>query len=177
MAKARAYYVVGEHCNILLVTDGAWENDQAGGGFVLVDTSDNYRLAGSVLVDPRLIGAWKKTGVEQLISQIELFVLVVIRFHFRERLMSRKIVAWIDNESARFAAIKAISHSKLMVGLTHETEMHWQCFLWCDRVCSYFNRSDGPSHGKVKETCQDLGLSGEYLQLPLMLQSFRIYFD
>lgn len=117
LAKPRTHYVACEHRNSVLFTDGASEDDKAGGRFVLVDTSDDYRIAGSVFVDPLLIASWKKIGIEQLISQIELFVLVAIRIHFREHLMSRKVLSWTDNESARFAAIKATSASKLMVFL------------------------------------------------------------
>ena len=40
-----------------------------------------------------------------------------------------------------------------------KAEMHWPCLLWCHKVCSYSNPSDGPSHGRVKETCIDLGLN------------------
>ena len=56
-----------------------------------------------------LVSWWLEEVGEQLISQIEFFVYVAFRFHCQEVSLNRLGIAWIDNEAARFVAIKGSS--------------------------------------------------------------------
>ena len=45
---------------------------------------------------------WRGDVGEHLICQIELFAVLGVRLHLRQELRQRRVIFWIDNESARF---------------------------------------------------------------------------
>ena len=97
MTKPREHFLSEVDGCVHIFTDGAWESDVASGGFVLVDSSSGLRIAAAIDIPRSLIELWKSFGAEQIISQIELYALVAVRFSYRKHLQGRKVVAWIDN--------------------------------------------------------------------------------
>ena len=94
------------------------------------------------------------TAGEQIISQIELWALVSIKWQFRLWLENRRVICWIDNEAARICSIKANSPSPTMRALTRalaDMDVIWPAFSWVERVCSYSNPGDLPSRGRLDE--------------------------
>ena len=85
---------------------------------------------------------------KQVIGQAELFPLLVARLTWSERLRGRSVIFFIDNESARIAAIK--SYSPVLPSL----RILMQCIgidfelgisPWHARVPTCCNIADGPS--------------------------------
>ena len=101
-----------------------------------------------------LVAKWLEEVGEQLISQIEFFVYLAVRFDCREALLNRLGIAWIDNEAARFVAIKGSSDSSFsllaMSRTLQQLELEMPSSVWLERVASYSNPSDMPSRKQVK---------------------------
>ena len=146
--------------HVAIFTDGAWEDDRATAGAVLVD--GNRRLAFKIVVPQVLIDHWVEHAGDQIISQIELWALLALRWHQREFLAGRRVIEWIDNEAARVCAIKANSPSvtmKAMTRLMAHIELKWPSFSWTERVCSHSNPADLPSRDRMAEALQRYNLS------------------
>ena len=146
-------HTISEPCPpVLIFTDGAYENGVATAGAVVI--SGVSRLAYVVTVPPALVELWTKTAGDQIISQVELWALVSVRFCLRHGLRGKRVIEWIDNEAARKSGIKANSSSpsmKVLARLMAELELQWPTFSWTERVCSFSNPSDLPSRGKLVE--------------------------
>eukprot|EP00435_Cladocopium_sp_Y103_P013271 s3625_g3.t1 len=93
------------------------------------------------LFNPRFAlyqGSENKVG-DQLISQIEFFVYLALRFHTRQDLHNRLGIAWIDNESARFVAIKGSSDSFSLMSMSRvlqQVELEAPSSVWLERPCN-----------------------------------------
>lgn len=161
-SQPREIRVGGERCPILIFTDGAWEDGRAGIGAVVIDAVAGYAEVFHGVVPDELLKAWGKVVGEFLICQIELYIMVLIRWTFRERLTNRRAIWWVDNDAARFALIKGMSPSLTMRDLVREFyrfENTDPSFGWIERVPSFSNPADGPSRSQPGETLELLGLS------------------
>ena len=69
---------------VLIFTDGCWEKGFAGIGAVILDTSKGSRMVCSGVVPQALLEKWKQMVGEYVICQIELYVLVLVRWQFCE---------------------------------------------------------------------------------------------
>ena len=157
----RQHTVLGQRSPILIFTDGAWESGVATAGAIVVDGSE--RLACDILVPDALVAHWLEHAGDQVICQIELWALLALKWHFRQKFMERRIISWIDNESARICAIKANSPSRTMKALTRalaDIETLWPHFQWIERVCSFSNPGDLPSRGKLEEAAERFAAKG-----------------
>ena len=150
--KPRQHSTRGVQNPILTFTDGAWEQGIASAGVVLIDGSK--RMGYSIEVPQQLVDHWLQHAGEQIISQIELWALVSLRWTMRSQFEGRRILSWIDNEAARACAIKATSPSKTMRSLARalaDMEALWPVYSWVERVCSYSNPGDLPSRNRLSE--------------------------
>ena len=117
-------HTISEPCQpVLIFTDGANENGVATAAAVVITGSS--RLAYVVTVPQALVELWIKTAGDQIISQVELWALVSVRFCLRHKLQGRRIIEWIDNEAARMSAIKANSSSPSMKVLARIVWLNW----------------------------------------------------
>ena len=151
----RQHTVLGNRSPILIFMDGAWESGVATAGAVIIDGSE--RIACDIKVPDKLVAHWLEHAGEQTICQIELWALLAIKWHFRLKFTERRIISWIDNESARICAIKANSPSKTMKSLARalaDVETLWPHFQWIERVCSFSNPGDLRSRGKLKDAAE-----------------------
>ena len=152
----RIHKLTDEKRPIAIFTDAAWENEQATAGLVICDPVHGLRHCRQIVVPISLVDHWRADGQEQIISQVELFALVAARHSYKDRLLNRRCICWIDNEAARFAAIKSASSSMTMKSLARllcEIEIDFPSFIWIERVPSFSNPADMPSRLKVKEAC------------------------
>ena len=163
---------------VLIFTDGAYENGVATAGAVVVDGP--MRLAYVIKVPESLVKLWTKVAGEQIISQVEMWALVSVRWCLRKLLHGRRVIEWIDNEAARVSAIKSNSPSVSMKVLARnlaDLEIKWPSFSWTERVCSFSNPADLPSRGKLEVALRQYNLddggvldaSGHLVQLVLDL--------
>ena len=159
----------------LIFTDGAWESGKATGGAVTYDPVGDVATVFPVEIPEELVALWLEEVGEQLISQIEFFVYLVLRFVCSEALLNKLGIAWIDNESARFVAIKGSSSSyslQSMSRVLQQIELEMPSSIWMERVSSFSNPSDMPSRNLVKEAAQLLKASSTgLLRAPQCLTS------
>ena len=159
----------------LIFTDGAWESGKATGGAVTYDPVSKVATVFPVEIPEELVALWLEEVGEQLISQIEFFVYLVLRFVCSEALLNKLGIAWIDNESARFVAIKGSSSSfslQSMSRVLQQIELEMPSSIWMERVSSFSNPSDMPSRNLVKEAAQLLKASSTgLLRAPQCLTS------
>ena len=159
----------------LIFTDGAWESGKATGGAVTYDPVSDVATVFPVEIPEELVALWLEEVGEQIISQIEFFVYLVLRFVCSEALLNKLGIAWIDNESARFVAIKGSSSSyslQSMSRVLQQIELEMPSSIWMERVSSFSNPSDMPSRNLVKEAAQLLKASSTgLLRAPQCLTS------
>jgi hypothetical protein len=71
-------------------------------------------------------------------------------------------IAWIDNEAARFVAIKGSPDSFSLLPMSRvlqQLELEMPSSVWLERVSSFSNPSDMPSRKQVKQAAKLLGAS------------------
>ena len=155
------------HCGfekrpILIFTDGCWEAGFAGIGAVISDLATGVKIVCSGVVPSILIETWKKSVGDFVICQIELYVMVLLRWQFSRQFTHRRTIWWVDNDSARYTTIKGLSPSPTMRLLAREfyaLDADFPTYSWVERVPSKSNPADGPSRNACAETLELLGLS------------------
>ena len=158
-----------EKSPILVFTDGSWEKGEAGIGAVVLDQYTETRRVFAGVVEEPLIELWTKQ-TKHIICQIELYTMVLIRWLLKDFMRDRRCIFFVDNEAARFAAIKGSSDSATMKSLVRAFlayDLTHPVFAWIERVASASNPADPPSRGKPLEACRMLGVdSWEPLSAP-----------
>ena len=132
----------------LVFTDGSWESGVGGLGAVLLDESTGSSVVIQDEVHGSLLLLWKGTVGDQLICQIELLAMVLIRWQWMHELHNRRVLLFVDNNSARGGTIKGRSNSPSMDDLVkafYSIEVHMPSFWWIERVPSKSNPADEPS--------------------------------
>ena len=155
------------HCGfekkpILIFTDGCWEAGFAGIGAVISDVATGSKIVCSGVVPNFLIEAWKKSVGDFIICQIELYVMVLLRWQFSRLFAHRRTIWWVDNDSARYSTIKGLSPSPTMRLLAREfyaLDADFPTYSWVERVPSKSNPADGPSRNDCAGTLALLSLS------------------
>ena len=145
---------------VLLFTDASYEGGRSGIGAVLVDTLGGKPEIFDGEIPGDVIRHWQSTGQEQIISQAELAVVVMMRHMLRTRLAGRRVIYFIDNEAARYSLLKGTSGKDSMQRLAaafHAVDLHHPAIAWVERVPSDSNPADAPSRGKASECAKTLG--------------------
>eukprot|EP00435_Cladocopium_sp_Y103_P067192 s467_g29.t1 len=130
------------------------EGNFAGIGAVIVDVATGARCVCCGETPKELLEKWRVLVGDHLICQIELYVMVLIRWQFKHVLHNGRSLWWVDNDAARFCAIKGLSPSASMRALVREfysIDAEYPTYSWVERVPSASNVSDGPSRGSCAE--------------------------
>ena len=133
---------------LLVFIDGSLEEEVGGMGAVVFDAASFTCRIFEGIVPRRLLDHWYGVVGKQVISQIELFVLALIRFICKEEFQGRRVIYFIDNEAARFGLIKGRSDSNVMnalITLYLCAEAEFPSYSWIERVASASNPADKPS--------------------------------
>jgi hypothetical protein len=147
-------------------SDGAFENGRGTWGFFIQDSADDTRHVAGGDVPQDLIDFWIKTVGEQVITQVELFGVLMAKMFMKQRTTSRKIIYWIDNDAARDSLIRGYSDSAASLSLIYK---FYQCerttpsYLWFARVPSHSNIADAPSRGLAVATAKAFGAKLEHV--------------
>lgn len=121
---------------------------------------------------------WQGQSGSQVTCQIELFAFVLMRMHHEAVFHNRAVIAFLDNEAARFCLIKGSSPSRSMFALADlvsRIEARCPSGFWFERVSTHSNVADLPSRGKLREAADivggdvkgDISIPGELMQAVL----------
>ena len=132
---------------VLVFTDGACEDLTTIGRYALFP--DGATEMFGAVVPRELEEQWRsRSGQAQVIGQAELFPLLVARLTWKEQMRGQRVVFFIDNESARLAAIKSyspvLSSTRILADIFLFDHVH-EVYPWYARVPTFSNISDGPS--------------------------------
>jgi hypothetical protein len=174
-SKPRVLSAFSERRPVIIFTDGAWQKQIAGIGAAVIDLATNQRSVLARTVPQVLLDKWQNLVGDQLICHVELYVMVAVRWLFRDLLKERRSLWWVDNDATRFAIIKGLSSSPTMRSLVREFyafEIESPSFTWVERVPSFSNVADGPSRGKPQEALSLLGVNEckEFQHCPELVQ-------
>ena len=141
---------------IFVFTDAAFENGRATFGIFVIDKDIRWTAGGDI--EDIIVDSWMADGSKQVISQAELYPVLLVKHHSGSSWIGRKIVYYIDNDSSRFSLIKASSQNRYSVQIVkafYATEIGSPTLPWFARVPSSSNVADLPSRGKVEECALD----------------------
>jgi hypothetical protein len=144
---------------VIIFTDGACEAECTSIGGVIFDGQE-IECFGAEIPQP-IVDSWKSTIDQlQVIGQAELFPLLIARLTWKDRLVNRRAIYFVDNDSARQAAIRCYSPvlSSLeiiidLVGFDYK-EGSWP---WYSRVPTEANVADAPSRMQYSGLVKDRG--------------------
>ena len=162
LGNAKPRIITGCDCtkNILVFSDGAFEQGHATWGFFILDTADDSCWVDGGAVDDNLSAVWLNAVGEQIITQVELYAVLMARTFLDKTAAGRKIIYFIDNDGARDALIRGFSESSASLSIIYQfyrQERDAPSSLWFARVPSHSNVSDAPSRGLVKQTAEEYG--------------------
>ena len=101
------------------------------------------------ILDEETVCSWKSTTDQtQVIGQAEICPMVVARYTWSKYLQGRRVIYFIDNDSARLACIKSYSPvvsslNLIMQGLLWDSK--FESSAWFGRVPTASNPADDPS--------------------------------
>ena len=154
----RQFNVSDQRRPMLIFSDGAYEQGKATAGAVVFDSYTSQTWVCKIPVPESLQKLWLAEAGKQIISQVEAWALLVVRFCFRHSLKSRQTVAWIDNEAARLSFVKGTSDSPTLRALArifHLLETTYPAMIWLERVSSFSNPGDAPSRNRTHQAAND----------------------
>ena len=103
---------------ILVFTDGAVE--KSGGlvthGALLIDVVKQQTFVFGDKVPSDFVEVWIRGGKKQVISQTEIFPVLVAKETWSETISFRSVLWFLDNESAKMALIRSFSHGSTRRG-------------------------------------------------------------
>ncbi|OLP74579.1 hypothetical protein AK812_SmicGene45836 [Symbiodinium microadriaticum] len=106
------------------------------------------RYSGAKVPDA-LVDRWASQGKRHLIGLVEMYVLVLARFAWKEYLDFQRVLFFLDHSGVLASAIKCTSRDELWRELLLQLEIadRGSCVAWYARVPSSSNASDPPSRG------------------------------
>jgi hypothetical protein len=146
--------------NILVFSDGAFESGKATWGFFIHDCADNSRTVAGADVPQVLVDHWLSTVGTQVITQVELYGILLARLFLDRKTLSRKVIYFLDNDAARDSLIRGFSDSNSCLSMIYrfyKCEREDPGYVWFSRVPSHSNIADAPSRGLASETAKAFG--------------------
>ena len=141
---------------VLVFSDGACEDNGTSIGAVIIVPGVGAQCFGATISESTLESWRTKMGQRQLIGQAELFPLLVARLTWPDLLRSRRVLFFVDNESARIGMIRAYSPvlPSLRIVLDCLTwDYNNECSGWYARVPSPANPGDAPARMAIPDFC------------------------
>ena len=133
---------------VVVFIDGACEPEGTSIGGVMFYPGRIPEAFGAIL-DQTTVDSWKTSPDQtQVIGQAEICPLIVARFTWASILAGRRVIYFIDNDSARLACIKSYSPvlsslNLIMQGLAWDSK--FESSAWYGRVPTASNPADDPS--------------------------------
>ena len=106
------------------------------------------------MVPDNIIDEWRAAGILQVITQAEVYTVLIAKQLMAERIKGRRVISFIDNDAARFSIINSNSSSDtvgdmLMINCVLDSTLDLSC--WYERVASDSNLADLPSRLQFEE--------------------------
>ena len=148
-ARPRVLRPMGEP-PVIVFTDGACEQDGklVTHEAVLCDPLHSVKEFFGGVIPEALVTEWASSGSRQLIGQAEIYPVVLAKATWAGYLAKRKVIWFIDNESARAAFIRSFSpvlHSVKLLWANARLDVRLELWNWYARVPSKSNFSDAAS--------------------------------
>ena len=156
-ASPRTISYLDETRPVIVLSDAAAEAGSTTFAVFVVDTSTGKRSVAGGHIPQRLVEWWHAMVGEQIIGQGELFPIIAIRAYMGNRWTNRRVLFFIDNDSARDALVKAYSPSLASQNLVYafyKCEMDHPCYPWFARVPSVSNIADLPARGELQNAAR-----------------------
>ena len=134
------------------------------GGVLICDKARQY-FGGKL--DDNLVESWLK-GKKHIIGLVELYAVVLARYHGNEILKGRRVIFFVDNIPSMRSLIKGTSTERQWRSLLRSfemVEMGGPTYSWFARVPSESNIADGPSRDDYG------GLEGFDFTIPICIYS------
>ena len=148
-ARPRELRADGTDLPVLSFTDGACERSGVTIGAVIIDTAGLFPpVMWGGHAPKHLVDKWRSGGLEQVIGQAELLPVVLVKHSMAQQLKHRRIIYYVDNDSARQSLTKGYSpsiHSNHIIQTMNSLESLTQSWSWFTRVPSASNPADEPS--------------------------------
>ena len=147
-AKPRVVKCREAEAPVVIFIDGACEPEGTSIGGIMFCPGRRPEAFGALL-DDETVRSWKSSDEQtQVIGQAELCPLIVSRFTWASVLTGKRVIYFIDNDSARLACIKSYSPvlaslNLIMQGLMWDSEFNSSA--WYGRVPTASNPADDPS--------------------------------
>ena len=161
IAKPRKVMVEISDEPILIFTDGASEQSQnTWGAVIFIPGEVPIVAAGEVPID--LVDFWKAEVGSQIICQVELYPIVLVKLILASKLCDRRVLFYVDNDPTRDGLISGSSESessRALLYLMAHLQIISPSFNWYARVPSFSNIADAPSRGKGPQLAKAIGAS------------------
>ena len=112
-------------------------------------------------INKYVVDSWKtKLDQEQVIGQAEIYPVYIARLTWAKYIKGRRVIYFIDNESARLSLVKSYSPilpSLKIVMNCIEWDFDHKSDAWYARVPTVCNISDGPSRMRIDGYLETLG--------------------
>ena len=149
-SKPREIMPWSQQQSVLIFTDGAVEDDfgSVTYGALLVDMCNGKRFFFGGHVPDSLVEDWRSNGKKQVISQAEIFPILVSKETWATYIYQRSVLWFADNESARMALIRNYSpviDNFLLLQVNSQLDLRVEARHWYSRVPSKSNPSDAAS--------------------------------
>lgn len=144
----------------VVFTDGACEDEGTSIGGVLFKDGQRPQVFRCVLAQEDVEELKDKAGQKQVIGQAEILPILKAKHTWQKELENRRVLFFVDNESAKIALIRAyspvLSSLKLVMDSAAWDYRH-QCGSWYSRVPTVCNIADDPSRMVVGDYLRSLG--------------------
>ena len=157
---------------VIIFTDGACEPEGTSIGGVLLVQGQRPRAFGAMLRRDAAERLTSKIGQTQVIGQAELLPMLVAKTIWRKSISNRKVIFFVDNESARLAMIKGYSPvlaSLRIIMACAQSDAQDRSSPWYARVPTKSNVADEPSRMKK---CHLVGM-GAIIDKPYLGDNYR----
>lgn len=142
--------------NFVIYTDGAYEKGSGTWGAVVCDSSTKERFVHHGDVPGSILACWTRSSA-QVIAQLELFAVLLVRFHYRRKFQSRPFLLFVDNEATRYTLLREPALQNPCSRWPSRSILLMPSFQAYERVHTKSNIGDLPSRSLHKEGANLIG--------------------
>ena len=188
-ARPKVIDLGDELCPVLVFSDGAWEPGAAkpeGARLVIIDRLSQLKADYQVALPPCLLDSWRASGKKQVITELELWPVVVGMQNLSGILRKRRVLWFIDNNAVKDMLVKGSTRGSNLFAMIPESLFLaglCEAQLWISRLPSKSNIADIPSRGDSVAAAKfidgvvgpDLQPSPDFVEVMLQANTYEGY--